>query len=143
MIDPMTGESQRNEISVFDTLKRQKSPTRGNSKFPSASQTQETSKPCHMKMGSHTKRKTVEDADPDDSDGPAGEESHYGDDDRRPDRHRRPDKEEEGEETDRSVGEMTPSMKELQQVTGQKHRHNAKKSQQLATATGLVKIRDS
>ena len=69
-------------------------------------------------------------------------ESGYGDDDRRPDRHERPDKEEEAEETDKSVREMTASMNEWEQVTGQKQKPSPKKSKQLAMARGFAKIRD-
>ena len=95
-----------------------------------------------MKRGSHTKKKTVGDGDTDDSDDPSGEESDDGVDDRRPDRHRRLDEEEEAEETDRLVREITPSIKEWEKVTGQKQRPNAKKLKQLATARGLAMIRD-
>ena len=108
----MTGGSQSKHISLIDTLKRQKSPTRGSSKSQAASQTKETYNPNHMHSGSHTKKRTAGDGDPDDSDDPSGEESDYGGDDRRPDRHRRPDKAEEAEETYRSVREITSSMKE-------------------------------
>ena len=62
---------------------------------------------------------------------------------RRTDRNTWPDKEPEAEETVRSVTEITASMKEWEKVTGQKQRHNAKKSKQLATARRLAKIRDS
>ena len=69
IIDTMTGGRQSKGISILDTLKRQKSTTRGSSKSQSASQTKETLKQCHMNRGSYTKQKTVEDGDPDDSDG--------------------------------------------------------------------------
>ena len=87
IIDTMTEASQSKGISVFDTLKRQKSTTRRSSKSQSASQTKETSKPCHMKWGSHTKKKTAGDADLNELDDSSGEEPEYGDDDRRPHRY--------------------------------------------------------
>ena len=65
-----------------------------------------------MKRGSHTNKKTAEDRDPDDIGDRSIEESGDGDDDRGPYRHRRPDDEEEGEETDGSVREITPSIQE-------------------------------
>ena len=52
IIDTMTGGRQSKGISVFDTLKRQKSPTRRGCQSQSASQTKETSKPYHVKRGS-------------------------------------------------------------------------------------------
>ena len=123
----MTEANQGEGISLFDTPKRKKSPSRGSSKSQSASQTTETSKPCNMKRGSHTEKTTRGDGDPDDSNDTSGEESGYDDDDRRPDRHRRPDKEEEAEETDRSVREITTSMTEWEKVTGQQQRPSTKK----------------
>ena len=59
IIDTMTGGSQSKSISLIDTVKRQKSSTRGSSKSQSASQTKETTKPCHMTRGSQTKKKTA------------------------------------------------------------------------------------
>ena len=138
----MTGGSQSKGISLSDTLKRQKSPTRGSYMSQSASQTKETSKPYHMKPGYNNKKKTAGDGDPDDPDNPSGEESGYSDDDRRPDRHRSPDKEEEAKATDGSVREITSSMKEWETVTGKKQKPSAQKSKQLATARGLAEIRD-
>ena len=96
-----------------------------------------------MKRSSHTKKKTTGDGDPDDPNDPSGEESGYDDDDRMSDKLRRPDIVEEAEETDRSVREITPLMKEWEKVTGSKQRPNGKKSKQLATARELAKIRDS
>ena len=37
---------------------------------------------------------------------------------------------------------MTPSMREWEQVTGQKQKPRAEKSKQVATARGLAEIRD-
>ena len=143
IIDTMTGgRGQSKAISLIDTLKRQKSPTRGSIKSQSASQTIKTSKPSHMKRCSHTKNKTAADGAPDDLNDPSGEESGYDDDDRRPDSHRRPNEEEEAEETDRLVRERTPSMKEWEKVTGQNQEPSTKRSKQLAIARGLAKIRD-
>ena len=107
----MTGGCQSKGISLIDTLERQKSAIRGSSESQSALQTKETSQPGHMKRCPHTNKKTEGEGDPDDPDDPAGQESGCSDDDRRPDRHRKPDKEEEAQETDRSVREITPSMK--------------------------------
>ena len=73
-----------------------------------------------MKRSSPTKEKTAGDGDPDEPNYASGDESGYDDDHRRPDRHRRPDKEEKAEATDRSVREMTASIKEWEKVTGQK-----------------------
>ena len=112
IVDTMTGGRPSKVIYVFDTLKRQKSPTTGRAKCHSASQTMETSRPYHMHSVPHTEKKTTRDGDPDHADDPSGEESDYVDDDRRPARHRRPDKEEEAKETEKSVLEITPSMKE-------------------------------
>ena len=96
-----------------------------------------------MKRASHIKKQTAGDEDTDESDDTSGEELGYSDNDSRPDRHKRPDTEEEAEETNKSVREMTLSMKEWQKVTGQKQKPKANKSKQLATARGLAKIRDS
>ena len=65
-----------------------------------------------MKSDSHTRKKSAADGDPDDTDDPSREKAGYGDDDRRLDRDRRPDQVEEAEQTDTSVREITPSMKE-------------------------------
>ena len=143
LIDTMTGGSQSKGISLINTLERQKSPTRGSSKSQSASQNKETSKPSHMEMGSHAKKKTAGDEDPDDPDDPSAEACGYGDDNRTPDRQRRPEEEQEAADTDRSVREITPSMQEWEKVTGHKQIPSAKKSKQLPTARGLAKIRDS
>ena len=70
----MTGGRQSKRISLIETLKRQKSPTSESSQSQGASQTQETSMPCHMKRGSYTKKKTAGDGDPDYSDDPSGEQ---------------------------------------------------------------------
>ena len=73
-----------------------------------------------MKRDFHTKKKTTEDGELDDSDECTGKESDYGDDDRMPDKDRRSDEAQEAEETDGSVRDITPSMKEWEKVTGQK-----------------------
>ena len=78
----------------------------------------------------------------DHTDDAIGGESDYGDDDRWPDNVRRSDPDVEAEETDRSVAKITSSMKQWEQVTGQKQRPSTKKSKQLAPARGFAKIRD-
>ena len=87
-------------------------------------------------------KKTAVDKDPDDTDDSSGEEPDYGIDDKSSDRYRRSDKQEEAKETDRSGREITAFITEWEKVTSLKHSPYAKKSCQLATARGLVKIRD-
>ena len=106
-------------------FERKISPTRESSKSQSASATKKPSEPCHMKRGTHTEKRTATGGNPNDSDDPSGEESNDNDDDgsdrgKRSDQGGRPDQEEEAEETDRSVREITPSMAKWEKVTSQK-----------------------
>ena len=135
-------EIQSRSNSAFE---RQNSSTRGSSKSQSVSATKKTSEPCHMKRGTHTEKKIATGRNPNDSDDPSGEEYNIDDNGsdrgRKSDQGRRPDQEEEAEETDRSVREITPSMAEWEKVTGQKQ-FIRKKSRQVSRARGLAKIKD-
>ena len=93
-----------------------------------------------MKKGTHIEKRIATGGNPNDPDDPSGEESNN-DDDSRSDQGRRPDQEEEVEETDRSVREITPSMAEWEKVTDQKQIIR-KKTTQATRARGLAKIKD-
>ena len=68
VIKTITERIQGKGISVFETLQRQTLPTGESYKSESATRTEETSKSCHMRSGSHPEKKNAGDANPNDSD---------------------------------------------------------------------------